>query len=249
MLPLEAVLLSVKDAFELRVVSGHMDDVAAAGKPGLWTDGYSYACIAEGKPNVRWELASSEEPFKFLAKGEVDLANLLASSEAARIVTLVSEYIQTELSAPSPAFVNYLAQQTLGHSASADQQESLRPQVQAGLLAGCKAHCGSLPGVTLVAATPETEAEKILATVRGLLGQNFAPARLGLRLTSGYVAILVDSNGRKQLCRLYFGPKQVGLFDAERKEERLQLPVGATEWEAHRERLLATLSNHMPKAA
>ncbi len=87
-----------------------------------------------------------------------------------------------------------------------------------------------------VATTPEAAADeaKIITTeeereafyiVKAILREAVDPKRVVMRDQQSFCSVLLDDNNRKPLCRLYLGTakKQLGLMDAEKKEERVTL--------------------------
>ncbi|WP_419787298.1 type I restriction endonuclease [Pseudodesulfovibrio sp.] len=80
----------------------------------------------------------------------------------------------------------------------------------------------------------EETASKIITTeeeiegyfiVKSILRETIAPERIFMRDKQSYCGIICDDNNRKPLCRLHFNTTQkyLGLFDAEKKEERKPL--------------------------
>lgn len=81
---------------------------------------------------------------------------------------------------------------------------------------------------------PEADEDGIVTTEEEIEGYNIIkaivrevvkPDRVTMRDAKSYCAILMDDNNRKPLARLHFNrsTKYIGLFDAEKKEERVQL--------------------------
>jgi hypothetical protein len=72
-----------------------------------------------------------------------------------------------------------------------------------------------------------TTAEEIegFHIVRAILSEIVDPARVVLRDVKSYCGILLDDNNRKPICRLHFNgaQKYLGLFDAEKSEDRQPL--------------------------
>lgn len=72
-----------------------------------------------------------------------------------------------------------------------------------------------------------TTAEEIegFHIVRAILSEIVDPARVVLRDVKSYCGILLDDNNRKPICRLHFNSSQkyLGLFDAEKNEDRQPL--------------------------
>jgi len=92
----------------------------------------------------------------------------------------------------------------------------------------------------------ETEAYHI---VKAMLRNSVAHSRIHGRDTISYFGILLDNNNRKPICRLHFNNpnrKYIGLFDEEKKEERVSLQ-DIDEIYNYEERLKATLANYKPK--
>jgi hypothetical protein len=66
-----------------------------------------------------------------------------------------------------------------------------------------------------------------------------------MRDSKSYCAILLDDNNRKPICRLHLnrGIKYIGLFDAERNEERVRIET-LDDIFTHADRLKATASSY-----
>lgn len=73
----------------------------------------------------------------------------------------------------------------------------------------------------------ETTEDELLAfrIVRAIVCSVVDVNRVTLRDTKSYCGVLLDDNNRKPICRLHFNRKQkyIGIFDAEKKEERVKL--------------------------
>lgn len=68
----------------------------------------------------------------------------------------------------------------------------------------------------------EMEAFRI---VRAIMAEVVDPARITMRDRQSYCGVLLDDNSRRPVCRLWFnrGQKYVGVFDAEKNEERVPI--------------------------
>lgn len=85
--------------------------------------------------------------------------------------------------------------------------------------------------------------------VRAILSEIVDPSRVIMRDTKSYCGILLDDNNRKPICRLRFNfsQKYVGLFDAEKNEEKL--PIGSLrEIFKYANQLKATVQGYISKA-
>ena len=73
----------------------------------------------------------------------------------------------------------------------------------------------------------ETTEDELLAfsIVRAIVCAVVDVNRVTLRDTKSYCGVLLDDNNRKPICRLHFNRKQkyIGIFDAEKNEERVKL--------------------------
>ena len=81
--------------------------------------------------------------------------------------------------------------------------------------------------------------------VKSILREVIDPRRVTMRDRISYCGILLDDNQRKYICRLWFNSSQkyVGLFDEEKKEERV--PIGdLNDIYQHAERLKATVATY-----
>jgi predicted type IV restriction endonuclease len=102
-----------------------------------------------------------------------------------------------------------------------------------------------------------SEAEEVLTTeeereafhiVRAILSKHVQPSRVVMRDTKSSSGVLWDDNNRKPICHLRFNysQKYLGLFDAEKNEEKfaLNVPLDVFKFE---DRLIAALSFYEPK--
>lgn len=86
--------------------------------------------------------------------------------------------------------------------------------------------------------------------IKAILREVVAPGRIAMRDSESYCAILLDDNNRKPICRLRFGAnkKSVGIFDAQKIEERLPI-AELNDIFGLADRLKQTLSNYETKPA
>lgn len=95
--------------------------------------------------------------------------------------------------------------------------------------------------------TTEEEREAFLI-VKAILREVVDPRRIAMRDAESYCAVLLDDNNRKPICRLRFGTskKQLGLFNAEKAEERVAID-DLNDIFQHADRLKATPSFYEKK--
>jgi len=81
--------------------------------------------------------------------------------------------------------------------------------------------------------------------VKAILREVVDPKRVAQRDKRSYFSVLLDDNNRKPLCRLWFnsGQKYVGLFDKDKKEERVAID-GLDEIFDLADRLKATVASY-----
>lgn len=102
-------------------------------------------------------------------------------------------------------------------------------------------------------APPETRKIGVITTaleleayylIKAVLRDVVAPTRLAYRDAASYFSVLLDNNNRRTICRLYLeGQKRyIGLFNDDRKEERLQI-AELNDLYQFSERLRATVAN------
>lgn len=105
------------------------------------------------------------------------------------------------------------------------------------------------PAVIIADVTTTPEELEAFHIIRAILAEVVDPNRVTMRDAKSYCAILLDDNNRRPLCRLYFdrGTWQVGLFDADKNEERV--PLHSTrELYRHAGRLRAQVAVYDPAA-
>ena len=93
----------------------------------------------------------------------------------------------------------------------------------------------------------ETTQEEIdgYLIVKAILREHCDAARIVARDTQSYMGILLDDTNRKPLCRLHFNgqTKHIGLFDCEKKEERMPLK-DLDEIFKHADRIIAAFKGY-----
>jgi len=109
------------------------------------------------------------------------------------------------------------------------------------------------------AGTPDPAFGKVVTTdeeieafhiVKAIVREMVAPARITLRDSESYCAILLDDNNRKTVCRFRFGPnkKTVAVFDEQKNETRLPISE-LNDIYALADRLKSTISSYEKKVA
>lgn len=160
--------------------------------------------------------APSEEIVRFFT------GKVYSGSKTAKVMAQFTDITKRALN----QFVNDRINERLKSALGPDSPtvEASRAPVQAGT-----------PAVAHVAPAEPTAADaKVVTTdeereaffiVKAMLREVTDPKRVVMRDAASYCAILLDDNNRKPVCRLYLSgaKKFIGIFDAEKKEERLPI--------------------------
>ncbi|QJE97517.1 type I restriction endonuclease [Luteolibacter luteus] len=211
-----------------------------------------------------------EEVRKF-SKTVFNLEAILSTASELKYKKQILLLLAKELEAPSEDLVRHFAKQVHGgvfSPAIKSQFTSLvgdafrdfikgrvAQRLQSALDDNTPAPGTSLPRVTEPIA--ENGEEEIITTqeekeafqiVRAILSKHVQPARVVMRDTKSYCGVLLDDNNRKPICRLRFNysQKYLGLFDAQKNEEKfpLNVPLDIFKFE---DRLIEAVTNYDTK--
>ena len=203
------------------------------------------------KPFFTFDLQSHDDgKVAELARFQKKLFSIETILEAASNLKYVSKaatYLKNQLQNPDEEFIKLVGRQIYDGSLTKSVVEQLRPAVQASLDEVIRDRIQDKLNVAFrpdpIAVEPatlkETEADKsvgdIVTTedesnafliIRAICAKLIDVDRITMRDAKSYCSVFVDDNNRKPLCRLYFNSKsmrQIGLFDAEKVEEKLQI--------------------------
>lgn len=193
-------------------------------------------------------------------KSNFDVNKILDNASALKYIKEIRKQIDAEVESPSPEFVRLFASRIHSGRMTEKVMEEFRDLVQKafGQLIGERINerlQSALnkevilqekdqldePEVTKVTTTEEElEGYRIVVAI---LRRKLPPSRIVHRDTQSYFGILLDDNNRKPICRLHFngGKKYIGLFDAEKNEQR-HLIESVEDIYGFEEALLSTLS-------
>jgi predicted type IV restriction endonuclease len=221
---------------------------------------------------LRLDAKDAEQLRKF-SKSAFNLENILSDASELRykneVMDLLAQYVDT----PAEEFVRYFTKQVYSGTFTAavkDQfativrdafRELIRERVNQRLQSainqdGVPNHDYEEPsnvpeepdaGDEIATTDEEREGFQI---VRAILSKHVAPKRVVMRDTKSYCGVLLDDNNRKPICRLRFNysTKYIGLFDENKKEEKLSLAT-PTDIFLHEDQLIKTLGYYeQPKA-
>jgi hypothetical protein len=210
--------------------------------------------------------AKSMEEVRKFSKGTFNLESILSTASALKYKKQIQGVISKELESPTEDFVRHFAKQVYGGTLTpamkthfsalvADAfrdfiKERVNQRIQSALDGNVISPIPNPPMTAnevapLVEDQVITTAEELEAfhIIRAILSKYVQPTRVAMRDTKSYCGVLLDDNNRRPICRLRFNysQKYLGLFDAEKNEERfpLETPLDILK---HEERLIATLS-------
>lgn len=189
------------------------------------------------------------EELKKFHKSYFDVASIVNSASELKYTAALRGILASEFKAPSEPFVRFLAKQvytgpvtdkvvfqfsdlikkSLQHffsemisdrlKTALDQEEQVQKEV-AGMAPAPVADNGNAPAPKEreVETTPE-ELEGFYI-IKSILRKQVDPNRITYRDAQTYMAILLDDNNRKTICRLYFNgqKKSIALLNSEKKE-------------------------------
>ena len=203
--------------------------------------------IMDSKPFMEFDLENVDNSLvpevAKLSKNGWDLEATMSAATELKYTRAIKRILSDNLHAPSEDMVRFLARQVYpGHfTASVKEQfagivkRAFRDFLNAQMTERFKAavaedaQASSTEQAPLSTEQPKTETTdeewQAFYLVKSILRDLIDPRRVVIRDGKVYCAVLLDDNNRKPICRLYFNAKQknVGLFDAEKKEERVPI--------------------------
>ncbi|WP_233589165.1 type I restriction endonuclease [Gynurincola endophyticus] len=187
------------------------------------------------------------EELKKFHKSYFDFENIVNTASELKYTNELKKLINTEINSPSTEFVRHFARQIYSGSVTQRIVEQFSDLIKKSFTQ----QINDLVTDRLKSAlTKESESQKkieeekllnaeiaetkIVTTqeeldtfyiVRAILCMRIKPGRIVYRDAQSYFAILLDDNNRKTICRLYLSErrKQIGIFDAEKKETKFEL--------------------------
>lgn len=212
-----------------------------------------------------------EELRKF-SKSAFDVGRILTTASELKYKKQIQALLSKELEAPSDDLVRHFAKQVYGgtYTLAVKTQftqlvgdtfkEFIKDRVTQRIQSALDGNIGAPASTSItptetrasnnspvgeedvVTTSEETEAFHI---VRAILSKHVQPVRVVMRDTKSYCGVLLDDNNRKPICRLRFNysQKYIGLFDAEKNEEKfpLNVPLDIFKFE---ERLVEAVANY-----
>ena len=217
--------------------------------------------------------AKAIEEIRKFSKATFNLENILSTASELKYKKQIQSLLSKELEAPSEDLVRHFAKQVYGGTyTSAVKSQftqlvgdafrefikdrvtqriqsaldgTILPPEPVSIPASGTTNGDSSDEDDVVTTEEEREAFHI---VRAILSKHVQPARVVMRDTKSYCGVLLDDNNRKPICRLRFNysQKYLGLFDADKNEEKfaLNVPLDVFKFE---DRLIATLAFYEPK--
>ncbi|HSR51421.1 MAG TPA: type I restriction endonuclease [Acidobacteriota bacterium] len=189
--------------------------------------------------NFRENLAAE---LRLISKPHFNLERVLDSAGKLKYMRGVRQLLEEEIENPSEDFVRHFASRVYsGHLTSSVReqfrgvvkralQDLLRDQITERLQSALEKEAPrpveeeeeALEDDGIVTTEEEMEGFQI---VRAIVSEVVDPGRIAHRDRKTYFAILLDDNARKPICRLWFNTSQkyVGVFDAEKNEERIPI--------------------------
>ena len=193
------------------------------------------------------------EELKKFHKSYCDVASIVSSASELKYTAALRSILAAEFKAPSEPFVRFLAKQVytgpvtdkivfqfsdlIKKSLQLFFSEMISDRLKSALDQEEQAQkevVGGTPEATITAA-PSQEKEREIETtaeemegfyiVKSILRKQVDPNRITFRDAQSYMAILLDDNNRKTICRLYFNgtKKSIALLNTEKKEVKHEI--------------------------
>lgn len=209
------------------------------------------------------------EELKKFAKSAFDINTILTTASDLKYTRVIQERLDEWVTSPPEELVRALSVELLAgrrftpilkeqftQITKRAFEQLLNERINARLKGAMTAETPIAADAAPIIALPD-EAEAVVTTaeeieglhiVRSILRDVVSPRRIVMRDNLSYCAILLDDNNRKPVCRLRFNNNQrlaVGIFDADKTEERFALEV-IDDLYMFADKLKATLASHLP---
>ncbi len=226
------------------------------------------------KPFLEFSMLSLDsrtiEEIRKFSKAAFDLEKILSTASELKYRKQIQLLFAKELDTPSEDFVRHFAKQVYGGAFTSTVKsqftflvgdafrEFIKDRVAQRIQSAIDGNLSS-PEPVLPVPRTATQAEpdgEVVTTeeeleafhiVRAILAKHVQPARVVMRDTKSYCGVLLDDNNRKPICRLRFNysQKYIGLFDADKNEEKfpLNVPLDIFKFE---DRLIEALAYYDP---
>lgn len=219
--------------------------------------------------------AQAMEEIRKFSKASFNLENILSTATGLKYNKQIQLLFTKELENPSEEFIRYFTKQVysgtftaaiktqftalVGDAFREFIKSKVNQRIQSALDNSGAASTPPPPVAVPAVADGPTNEDDVVTTdeeqegfqiVRAILSKQVKPSRVVMRDTKSYCGVLLDDNNRKPICRLRFNASQkyLGLFDADKNEERFPLdaPIDIFKYE---EKLIAAIENFEPKKA
>ncbi|HEV7255999.1 MAG TPA: type I restriction enzyme HsdR N-terminal domain-containing protein [Mesorhizobium sp.] len=220
----------------------------------------------DDRPFLTFDLSDLQAPLiaeiKKFAKAEFSIDGILQTANRLKYTSAIKKEINNLIENPPEDFVRLVAGSLANGRFTAAVRDQFTPMVKAAFreiirdsvqsrlssaladTAATDAGPDAPPADENEVVTTEEEREGYMI-VRAIVRDILKPARVAMRDQKSYCAILVDNNNRRPLARLWLnrGVKYLGLFDAEKNEERIRID-SLDEIYDHADRLRETARLH-----
>lgn len=227
----------------------------------------------DAKPFLTFNVLDPREPLieelKKFSKGSFDVETILSTASQLKYTNEMKRIFAKQLTDPDEDFVRFFAKQIHAGVFTANVREQfsaltklafrqfINEQITERLTTAIKnadptpapAEPESNGEGQPVVVTSEEERDAYLI-VRAILREVVDVKRVVMRDTQSYCGILLDDNNRKPIARLHFnyGKKYIGVFDANRQEERLPI-TSIDDIYKHADRIKASIGFYEPAVA
>ncbi|QGM45121.1 type I restriction endonuclease [Methylocystis heyeri] len=194
------------------------------------------------------------DELKKFANENFDVPLILETASDLKYGSIFIREISTEIDNPSDEVIRMLISRVYEGKLTSNIFSKFKPLVQKAMkdtvrellnqrLSSAIEDSPSVTAVELAPSAPQSPpltivegAEEVVTTeeeiegyqiVRAIVREVVKVERIAMRDSKSYCAILLDDNNRKPICRLHFNraTKYVGLFDAEKNEEKIRIEV------------------------
>lgn len=212
----------------------------------------------------KYDAKQVDELSRFRKSG-FSIETILEAASNLKYTKAAASYIKSQLQHPEEDFVKLVGRQIHDGMLTKAVVEQLRPAIQAALdevirdRIQDRLNVAFRPDAPMPEAQPDevddatneiqtTEEEtQAFLIVRAIAAKVIDVNRITIRDARSCCSVFVDDNNRKPVCRFYFNGKKakyVGLFDADKTEEKLEM-AHLEELYSHAEKIEAAISAYL----
>jgi len=209
----------------------------------------------DSKPFLEIDMLNLNEnliaELKKLTKSKFDIEEIVIAASDLKYTKEIKRILNDELSSPSDNFIRFFGAQVYSGKLTQTVRQQFKDVVKRAFGQFISEKINDRLKSALAQESPDSQdtpdeqevdditengkASKIVTTeeelegyhiIKAILRETIDPARIVYRDTQSYLAVLMDDNNRKTICRFYFNlksKKYIAFFDENKNEEKVEI--------------------------